>query len=262
MISAPTACAAGPWSRIPKNGKNRKSGETFFPPHRLSGCMEPPFGPEPPPEPAENNAGGRADFEYLLIQARGGDLEARRLLLLHYRHHLKQLVKQRLRPEAPAPLDPSELVSSAMRWAWRHFPGFCGMSEREFLAWLEEILRRKLKSQLAEASAGPPFMPAFFEEAEAGSSARGRRRAAPMGTAGVAGAGLSGAQAALEEGKPEARADLLGRLPPEDQEVLTLRHVLRLKFADIAFRMGKPVEEIRKLWLRALERLRKLLEER
>src|SRR5262249_59861745 len=55
-------------------------------------------------------------------------------------------------------------------------------------------------------------------------------------------------------------ADALGRLPDDYREVLILRHLEGLPFAEVAARMGRGVDATKKLWTRALDRLRRVLE--
>jgi RNA polymerase sigma-70 factor (ECF subfamily) len=55
-------------------------------------------------------------------------------------------------------------------------------------------------------------------------------------------------------------ADALARLPADYREVIILRHLQRLKFAEIATRMGRSSGAVRMLWTRAIEQLRQCLE--
>ena len=54
-------------------------------------------------------------------------------------------------------------------------------------------------------------------------------------------------------------ADALGQLPDDYREVLILRHLEGLSFPEVARRMGRTVDSVKKLWARALARLRQLL---
>src|SRR5438045_1157805 len=55
-------------------------------------------------------------------------------------------------------------------------------------------------------------------------------------------------------------AEALARLPPEWRELLILRHLEGLTFPEVAQRMGRTVDSVKKLWPRALANLRRLLE--
>jgi RNA polymerase sigma-70 factor (ECF subfamily) len=58
-----------------------------------------------------------------------------------------------------------------------------------------------------------------------------------------------------------ALAEALGRLPLELRELLILRHLEGLGWAEVAQRMGTTIDKAKKLWPRALAGLRRLLEE-
>jgi RNA polymerase sigma-70 factor (ECF subfamily) len=53
----------------------------------------------------------------------------------------------------------------------------------------------------------------------------------------------------------------LDLLPPHYREVVLLRHIEGLPFAQVAEHMQRTVESVEKLWVRALARLRYLLGE-
>ena len=55
-------------------------------------------------------------------------------------------------------------------------------------------------------------------------------------------------------------AEALARLPAEWRELLILRHLEGLTFPEVAQRMGRTVDSVKKLWPRALANLRRLLE--
>jgi RNA polymerase sigma-70 factor (ECF subfamily) len=51
-------------------------------------------------------------------------------------------------------------------------------------------------------------------------------------------------------------ADMLGRLPEDYREVVILRHLEGLSFPQVARRMGRTLDSVKKLWARALAQLR------
>jgi RNA polymerase sigma-70 factor (ECF subfamily) len=65
----------------------------------------------------------------------------------------------------------------------------------------------------------------------------------------------SGVAARREQGV--LLADALGRLPEHYREVIVLRHVEELPFAEVARRMGRSETAVQKLWRRALAELRR-----
>jgi RNA polymerase sigma-70 factor (ECF subfamily) len=54
-------------------------------------------------------------------------------------------------------------------------------------------------------------------------------------------------------------ADAIKALPADYGEVIVLRHMEGLSFAEVAARMGRSVDSVEKLWVRALARLRRRL---
>jgi RNA polymerase sigma-70 factor (ECF subfamily) len=55
-------------------------------------------------------------------------------------------------------------------------------------------------------------------------------------------------------------ADHLARLPADYREVIVLRNLEGLPFAEVARRMGRSAGAVRVLWVRAVDQLRHLLE--
>ena len=56
-------------------------------------------------------------------------------------------------------------------------------------------------------------------------------------------------------------ADALQGLPEDYREVIILRQLEGLSFPDVARRMGRTEDSVKNVWLRALARLRPMLED-
>ena len=56
-------------------------------------------------------------------------------------------------------------------------------------------------------------------------------------------------------------ANALDLLPKDYREVLILRHLEGLTFPEVAQRMERTLDSVKKLWTRALERLRSSLKD-
>ena len=54
-------------------------------------------------------------------------------------------------------------------------------------------------------------------------------------------------------------ADALSLLPDDYREVIILRHLEGLTFPEVAARMGRSLDSVEKLWVRALARVRTAL---
>jgi RNA polymerase sigma-70 factor (ECF subfamily) len=56
-------------------------------------------------------------------------------------------------------------------------------------------------------------------------------------------------------------ADAIAQLPPDYREVVVLRHLEELPFAEVAARMERTVDSVQKLWVRALVNLRRIMKD-
>jgi RNA polymerase sigma-70 factor (ECF subfamily) len=56
-------------------------------------------------------------------------------------------------------------------------------------------------------------------------------------------------------------AQALERLPADYREVIILRHLEELRFPEVAQRMGRTLDSVKNFWTRALDRLRRALED-
>ena len=70
----------------------------------------------------------------------------------------------------------------------------------------------------------------------------------------------SPSQQAIRREQSVLLAEALGRLPADWRELLILRHLEGLTFPEVAKRLGRTVDSVKKLWPRALAGLRRLLE--
>ena len=68
-------------------------------------------------------------------------------------------------------------------------------------------------------------------------------------------------QKAMRREQTQQLAEALNRLPDDYREVILLRHLEGLPFAEVARRMQRSLDSVDKLWVRALARLRRSLEE-
>jgi RNA polymerase sigma-70 factor (ECF subfamily) len=193
---------------------------------------------------------------HLLQAARAGDGAALGRLLECYRNYLRLLSLSVMGFTLRRQLDPSDLVQETFLEAHRDFPRFAGQSERELTAWLRRILVRNLADQVKRYHAkGRDWQRHESLEAllERSSLAAEQALAAPIST--------PSAQASQRE-QAVILADALAQLPADYREVILLRHVERLPFAEVAGHLGRSPAAARQLWMRALEKLGGILEGR
>jgi RNA polymerase sigma-70 factor (ECF subfamily) len=195
-----------------------------------------------------------ASPEPLLHAARNGDGAARGRLLEMYRNYLLLLARFHVGRRLQGKLEPADLVQETFLDAHRHFAGFRGNSEPEFVGWLRQILAGTLAYQLRRYLGTRQRDP----RRECDLAAELDRSSRELDAALLAG-GASPSQQAARREQAVLLADALQRLPPDCREVIVLRHLEGLPFAEVAQRMGRSLDVVKKLWPRALTRLRDLM---
>jgi RNA polymerase sigma-70 factor (ECF subfamily) len=190
----------------------------------------------------------------LLRRAHAGDTQALGDLLALYRDYLKLLAKLQIDRRLRRKLDASDVVQDALLMAHRHFQQFRGSSENELLAWLRQILATSM-AVVVRHYFGTKQRRLHLERElrhELDDASR------VLNTRLVQKNTPSTAAVAREEGVLLANA--LARLPEHYREVLVLRHLEGLSMAEVAERMGRSIDSVKKVWSRGLIRLRSELE--
>lgn len=201
-------------------------------------------------------APGPIDAEELLRAARTGDGAAFGTLLASYERYLALLARLRIGRELQGKVDPADVVQETFLEAHRNFPAFRGETERELLAWLRQILATRL-ADVVRRYVGAKGRDVRLEQRLAGEL---DESAAGLNDVLVASATSPSRQAARRE-QAVLLADALAGLPDHYREVIILRHLEALPFAEVARRMDRSEDSVQKLWLRALGLLRQSLQE-
>jgi RNA polymerase sigma-70 factor (ECF subfamily) len=192
--------------------------------------------------------------ELLLAPARAGDEAARGQLLELYRNYLRFMARSLISQPLQARLDASDLVQETFLKAHREFAGFLGSTEPELVAWLRQILVRALADQVRRhRTRGRDYRREEPLEAilDRSSLAIQQRLAAPLS---------SPSTHAIRREQAVLLADALETLPPDYREVFVLRILEHVPVDEIAARMGRSVNAVRKLWTRAMLALERALE--
>src|SRR4051812_36665780 len=197
------------------------------------------------------------DTEELLRQADRGDGAARLRLLTRHWARLRRTVAVRLDRRLAGRFDPSGVVQEAVVEAARDLSGYLRDRPLPLYPWLRQFALQRLL-QLRR----------HHLVARRRSVAREAARVAEPGepSAGVQaelvpGVGTSPSRRLIrDEVRRQVRA-AMDRLPPRDREILVLRHVEGKSTVAIGDALGISPGTVRIRHLRALERLRALLDD-
>jgi RNA polymerase sigma-70 factor (ECF subfamily) len=188
---------------------------------------------------------------HLLREAREGADEARGALLESYRVYLDLLARVEIGRRLRKKVDASDVVQETFLEAYRNFGTFRGSSEAEFVAWLRSILAARI-ANLVRHFVGTQARDVRREEGleiDLDQSSRALDR-------GLVALQSTPSQQVVRREQGVLLAAALARLPDEYREVVVLRHLEELPFPEVAARMGRTVDSVQKLWVRALARLR------
>jgi RNA polymerase sigma-70 factor (ECF subfamily) len=200
------------------------------------------------------NASREPGPEQLLAAARRGDRAARGRLLESYRPYLILLARLEIDRRLQGKADPADLVQETFLEAHRDLEQFRGTTEKEFLAWLRQVLVSNLanlvRRYLHTRGRDVRLERDLAVELEDSSRLLEGGLAAPQST--------PSHQAARRE-QAVLLAEALQQLPADYRDVIILRYLEDLTFPAVARRMGRTPDAIKKLWARALARLRNAL---
>jgi RNA polymerase sigma-70 factor (ECF subfamily) len=197
----------------------------------------PPAGPEPSGETGK-----------LLQEARAGSAQALGQLLEGCKAYLHVVADRGLDQDLRPKFSPSDVVQESFKEAQNDFDQFHGQSRRELRNWLCGIVRNNLKDLRRR----------YRETA--------RRRVGREQSLDGSGLEALRAQLAVNTPRPDEKVgkeqeleslwQAVQRLPADYQHVLRLHHQQGQSFSDIAQALGRSAGAVRKLWFRAVERLR------
>ncbi|TWU57731.1 sigma-70 family RNA polymerase sigma factor [Rubripirellula reticaptiva] len=193
----------------------------------------------------------RESIEQLLASARDGNADALGELLLSYRKYLVFLARTGLHNHMQGKADPSDLAQEVCLAAHGSIEEFRGESAEEFAGWLRGILsnilsmhvRRYLGTQKRD-----PRMEQSLNQSLASASGFLHSK--------IAGDVTSPSQHFARNEAFLQLAEALESLPADYRQVITLRHVEGLPFAEVAQMMERSVNSVEKLWVRGLAKLK------
>jgi RNA polymerase sigma-70 factor (ECF subfamily) len=190
-------------------------------------------------------------FDTLITQARAGHESALGQLLQSYSGYLTLMARVQIGRRLQRKVDAADVIQETFLEAHRQFPQFRGSSEPELAAWLRAILAGKL-ALLIRQFVGTKGRDIRLEQ-ELGADLDHSSQAF---AAGIAASGSTPSQQAVRREQAVLLSDALDALPDSYREVIILRHLESLPFAEVAARMGRSEDSVQKLWVRALAALR------
>ena len=191
---------------------------------------------------------GEISLTDLLQKARSGSGEALGQLLEACRAYLLVVARQELRKPLQAKVDAADLVQDTFMEAMRDFADFHGDCAQQLLGWLRGILLHNVADLSRRFTTGcrclsqeVPLLDRTADLVPSGKD-RGEKRTI--------------CQQLIAQEQRHALDAALRRLPPSYRQVLQLRYDKCCSFAEIGNCLQRSPEAARKLWCRALERLR------
>lgn len=174
-------------------------------------------------------------------------------LLELYRNYLNLIAQTQIGATLKKRVDPSDVVQETFLEAHRDFGEFRGNSEAELIAWLRKILIRNLYDQVKRHHAQR-------RDCHREQSLEAAIDRSSMQIVNALGADISSpSHRASEREQAVLVADAIAALPPIHRQVMLMRQVQRIPFAEIGIQLEKSPGAIRMIWLRALEKLKQSL---
>jgi RNA polymerase sigma-70 factor (ECF subfamily) len=176
-------------------------------------------------------------------------------LLESYRHYLKLLARTGIDASLQGKADPSDLVQETFLKAHQYFGQFRGRSEAELIVWLRRILARNLADLTRR-----------YYRTESRRASRERSLEQLLDTSSQTLNHLLADAAGAPHVSVQRRelsvvlANALAELSGEHREVIILRSLEERAWPEVARRMERSIGAVRMLWVRALKRLRPLIE--
>jgi RNA polymerase sigma-70 factor, ECF subfamily len=196
------------------------------------------------------------DPEFLLVLAKAGDGAALGRLLERYRNYVALLVRIQVGRRLKSKVDSDDLLQEIWLEIHRKIALFRGGSEREFLCWVRRligsILANQMRHYLGTKRRDLRLERALADDLDHSSLAMNQ---------GLIASESSPSQQAVRREQAVLLSDALQNLPDDYREVIILRQLEGLSFPDVARRMGRTEDSVKNVWLRALARLRGMLED-
>ena len=199
-----------------------------------------------------------ATTDDLLRRAKAGDAAALGALFAHYRGRLRNMVRLRLDRRVAGRLDASDVLQEAYLDVARRFPEYAAAPAVPFYVWLRaltgqrliDLHRQHLGAKMRDAGQEVSLYRGALPQASSASLAKQLL------------AGLtSPTQAAVRAEMQLQLQEALNTMDPMDREVVVLRHFEELNNIETAAVLGIEPSAASKRYLRAIRRLKAILDQ-
>jgi len=194
----------------------------------------------------------------LLQQARQGDGSSLGILLRKYFRYLNSLSHGHLDDRIGIRVSASDIVQDTLLEAHRDFGSFSGTTIEEFTGWLRRILFNNLATSIEKHVLADKR---DVRKQKSLDQDLGRTDQSHPKLARYLQQDITSPSTPMQ--RDESLGQLLtaiNQLPPDYEEVIRLRHFDDLSFNQIAERLGRNSGAVRMIWVRAVEKLRQVLE--
>lgn len=186
--------------------------------------------------------------DFRVVAGRGDSSQARGELFEQFRQYLSLVAYRELDPRLRRKVGASDLVQQTFLAAERGFGRFRGQTERELAAWLTRILKNRARREYRR-----------FHRAAKRDVRRERELADFAGAAAMPRDVETPSRQLRAAEEADQLAAALSRLPDDYQTVIQLRNTEGKSFEEIGALTGRSAEASRKVWVRAIDRLRMAL---
>ena len=190
------------------------------------------------------------ETQYLVALAKVGDQSALNRLCRVYGERVRRIIRFRLNQKLRSKLDSVDVVQDVLVQAMGGLKDFTYRSEGDFLRWLSRIAQNKLRDIFDEFHADKRDIrreiPLKEERRSTGSTPGGA--IGPIGT-------TTPSVIMCKREALDRLENALDQLKPEYKDVIVLKKIEGLSYAEIAERLGKSPEAVGMLLSRAMTAL-------
>ncbi len=187
-----------------------------------------------------------ATISELVNAARTGNAAAHSEISRQVQEPLNRMADQQLDQQLRRKLNPSDIVQATLTRMVQGFDDFRGSSTAEFYGWLNTILRNEVRTTRRDLQRDRRDVRREQEPPDNTSPRHASQQEPPDDL--------------VQRNETLTRfRHIIQQLPPDYAQVIELRSIQELPFAEVAERMDRSVDAVSKLWGRALVSLQQEL---